>query len=168
MVVSVMDSRRALPSRRSIRLRGYDYSSAGGYVVTICAYQRRHIFGRVVDGDMRVSELGRIVEEEWERTGDLRSEVLLDAFTLMPNHLHGIVILNPAETVEHRDGFRAAGRGLATIVGGFKAAVTRRAAGMPVLGGRPVWQRGFYDRVIRNDEELERFRTYIWENPQKW
>lgn len=168
-----MDQPRSgtLPARRSTRLRGFDYASNHAYVVTICTYHRRPLFGTIVDGQLQPSWLGRIVEREWQRTVELRRGVLLDAFVLMPNHLHGIVILDLAE-----DGPRGKGRvgefvapsvGLGAIVRGFKSAVTALARReQPGMG--QVWQRGFHDRIIRSEAELERFRRYMADNPQQW
>jgi putative transposase len=101
-----------LPSRRSIRLKDYDYSSAGMYVVTICTAGRQPLFGRVVGDAVELSAIGRIVDEEWRRTPALRSNVDLDAYVIMPNHIHGIIAINESKagsqskgmTDKHRTG----------------------------------------------------------------
>ena len=80
--------------RRSIRLQGYDYSWAGAYFVTVCAHDRACLFGDLVNGDMRLNDAGKIVWDEWLRTGDIRSNVELDVFVVMPNHFHAIVCLS--------------------------------------------------------------------------
>ncbi|MEH2045144.1 hypothetical protein [Nostoc sp.] len=81
--------------RQSIRLKGYDYASAGGYFITICSHQRECLFGEVVDGTMQLNDFGQIVAEEWERSPNLRQEIKLDAWIVMPNHFHGIVFIEP-------------------------------------------------------------------------
>jgi REP element-mobilizing transposase RayT len=81
--------------RRSIRLRGYDYTQAGAYFVTICTQDRACLFGEIIDGQMRLNAPGQIVHDEWLRTGALRPNVELDAFVVMPNHFHGIIVLDP-------------------------------------------------------------------------
>ena len=160
-----------LPARRSTRLQGFDYASNAAYVVTLCTYQRRPLFGTIIDGQLHPSWLGQIVEREWQRTAQLRQGVLLDAFVLMPNHLHGILILNLPE--DGPNGKERVGRfvtpsvGLGAIVRGVKSAVTA-AARKERSGVGPVWQRGCYDRIIRNEAELERFRQYIVDNSQQW
>lgn len=80
--------------RRSIRLHGYDYAQAGAYFVTICTQNRECLFGDIEDGEMRLNDYGRVVEEEWLRTATIRREVELDAFIVMPNHVHGIIVIN--------------------------------------------------------------------------
>ena len=87
--------------RRSICLKGYDYRQAGTYFVTLCTYNRECLFGEVVDGEMHLNELGQIVHEEWLRSADIRPEMVLDAFVVMPNHLHGIIIITDAPNVLH-------------------------------------------------------------------
>lgn len=163
-------TRPDLPNRGSTRLRGFDYSSDAAYVVTICSYQRRPVFGTVVDGRLQPSLLGKIIEREWQKTGEARRGVLLDAFVLMPNHLHGIIMLNlPADTSrgkERTGRFVAPPMGLEAIVRGFKSAVTA-AARKERPDVRQVWQRGYHDRIVRNETELERFRQYIADNPRQ-
>ena len=88
--------------RRSIRLKGYDYAQDGAYYVTICTYKKTRIFGEVVEEEMRLNEIGDIVEEEWQRTPKIRPEVELDEFIVMPNHLHGIVIIKDHPVGPHR------------------------------------------------------------------
>ncbi len=161
----------SLPARRTTRLRGFDYASDAGYVVTICTDQRRPLFGIIADGQLQPTRLGTVVEREWRKTGKMRRGVLLDAFILMPNHLHGIVILNrledsPGET-ERVGRFVAPATGLGAIVRGFKSAVTAAARKVQPDVGQ-VWQRGFHDRIIRNEVELEKFRRYIANNPLQW
>jgi putative transposase len=139
------------PQRRSPRLKDFDYASVGAYFATVCVSGMRCIFGAVVDDDVRLSRLGSLVAAEWRQIPERWEGVELDAFVIMPNHIHGILWLARAGQVPPLHG----------VVGAFKGGVSKRA-------GRPVWQRSFRDRMIRNDGELEVFRRYIAENPVRW
>lgn len=161
--------------RRSIRLKGYDYSQAGAYFVTLCTHNRECLFGKIVDGEMRLNELGHIVCEEWLRSAEIRPEIMLDAFVVMPNHLHGIVIFtpvgahgraplpSPSPQPPHRKP-----RSLGSFIAGFKSVVTKRINQTRQTPGIPVWQRNYYEHIIRNQESLARIRRYIADNPAKW
>src|SRR5262249_22744855 len=155
-----------LPQRRSIRIQGYDYAQAGGYFITICAHERRCMFGRIEGGEMRSNALGTVVEEEWDRSGQLRRTLSLDAFILMSHHLHGIVIITNSVGSTGRSPGRAQGparASLGSFVGSFKAAVTRRRTG--ASPDEPLWQRNYYEHIIRGERELEQIREYIAQNP---
>jgi putative transposase len=164
------------PSRRSIRLTGYDYRAPAGYFVTICAAQHRPLFGSVVEGAVQLSRFGEIVREEWLRTARLRPGVLVaeEEFVVMPNHLHGIVWLTAeplgAEggTQPGRQRPRLAAGSLGAIVGTFKAVTARRINRERGTPGAAVWQRNYWERIIRSERELERIRRYIHENPLRW
>ncbi|MGH6960982.1 MAG: hypothetical protein ACREE7_10900 [Dongiaceae bacterium] len=82
-----------LGKRRSIRLSGYDYAQAGGYFVTLCTHRRRSLFGEIVHAEMKLNSIGKVVQAEWLRSAELRAEIVLDAFVVMPNHLHGIALI---------------------------------------------------------------------------
>ena len=115
--------------RRSIRIRGYDYWQGGMYFVTICTRDRESLFGEVVDGDVRLNKFGHIVREEWEISAVIRREIELDAFVVMPNHVHGIVIITVGNVgATGRSPLRSGPpkRSLGALVGGFKSAVTKR------------------------------------------
>jgi len=163
------DRRPVLPNRQSMRLKGFDYASSADYVVTICAHHRKPIFGSVSNGAIVLSPLGEILEEEWQRTAELRRDVVVDEFIIMPNHVHGIVILNTTvEGVRGSPGESGPARTLSAIVRGFKAACTSRARKAKLAVEFPIWQAGFYDRIIRDDAELQKFRRYIVNNPIQW
>lgn len=176
--------------RRSIRLKGYDYAQAGAYFVTLVTQGRECVFGEMVDGEMRLNEYGRIAADEWERTPVIRAEIELDAWVVMPNHIHGIIVINPAvvgadgrpplPAVVRADGrpprpptgrppdIQRAPRSLSSFVAGFKSAATKRINERRGTPGVPVWQRNYYERIIRNENELNRIRKYIADNPLKW
>lgn len=167
--------------RRSIRLPEYDYSQPGAYFVTLCAQDRACLFGEVVDGEMRLNDAGRIVREEWLRTAEIRPSVEMDAFVVMPNHVHGIIVivsgdswgtlqraptLRRAPTVE-RFG-KPTSNSIPTIVRLIKSATTTRINAMRDTPGAPLWQRNYYEHVIRDDDALHRIRDYIVNNPAQW
>lgn len=159
--------------RRSVRLRGFDYARPGTYFVTTCTRDRAPLFGDIARGVVQLSPLGRIVVEEWASTPLLRPQVRLDAFVVMPDHLHGILV-----TTNDRVGLtrRAALGGtsgsapgsLGAIVGQFKAAVTKRINAVRRTPHGEVWQRGYYEHVIRDLASLDRIRQYIATNPSRW
>ena len=160
--------------RRSIRLSGYDYARAGAYFVTVCSQNRECVFGEVVDGSIQLSEWGRIIRGEWLRTRSVRSNVQLDAFIVMPNHFHGIVVINGyvrgtarrAPTME-RFGQPVSGS-LPTIIRAFKSATTKRINQLRGTPSMRVWQRNYYEHVVRNENDLIKIRQYIERNPIRW
>ena len=176
--------------RRSIRLKEYDYRTSGAYFVTMCAYERACLFGEVVNGVMRLNRLGCVVSEEWRRTPDLRSNVELDAFVVMPNHLHAILLLHEESTpsdggvganrwfaprlggrpaLETQSNSGLVANSLGAIIGQFKSVVTKRIGAFPDGSGRtPIWQRNYWEHIIRTDAELDRVRQYILDNPARW
>lgn len=163
--------------RRSIRLKGYDYTQNGAYFVTIVTYQRTHLFGKVVNGVMQLNEWGEIARREWFKTAELRPYVELfeDEFVVMPNHAHGILWMNDDVVRTERRSARTndvvphvdAGS-LGAIVRAYKSAVTYAINAARQTRGMMVWQRNYYEHIIRNDADLNRIRKYIAENPLKW
>ena len=160
--------------RRSIRLKEYDYSRAGAYFVTICVQNGECLFGEIVDGIVRLNEFGQIVEDEWRQTGRNRINIKLDVYVVMPNHFHGILFIHGdgggtarrAPTVE-RFGKPVSGS-VPTIVRSFKSAVTKRVNEIRHTPGGSVWQRNYYEHIIRDDDDLNRIRQYIADNPARW
>ncbi len=192
--------------RRSIRLKGYDYTRPGAYFVTICTHQRAHLFGQVVDGEMQPNVFGEIVQEEWFRTAEIRRNVVLhaDEFVVMPNHIHGIIWI--VEDSNDRDNSRGdlqvaptekpvaptekpvappqgkgdrlvaprerprgpAPKSLGAIMAGFKSAATKRINQTRGTPGVPVWQRNYYEHLIRTQRALHAIRRYIVHNPLRW
>jgi putative transposase len=217
--------------RRSIRLKGYDYTQPGAYFITICTQGRECLFGEIIDGEMHLNEAGQIVVQTWQDLPNHISNVQLDAFVVMPNHVHGIIIIT-----DHAGGIGAgfkparttigpgptagpgsvagsgptagpgsvAGSGpttgpgsVAVVVGsgsvgsgsvgaGSEPAPTRSSHGLPEIvrqfktfsarrinelrgtPGTPVWQRNYYEHIIRDEFSLSRIRQYIAENPARW
>ncbi len=151
--------------RRSVRLAGHDYASAGWYFLTICAARRGDLFGRVVDCTVELNRFGAIVHEEWERIATVRAEITLDEWIVMPDHLHAIVHLQFA--LEQEASSQRAARSVSSMVAGFKSAVTSR---INKLREQPtqVWQRNYWEHIIRDERDLNNTRRYILENPQRW
>ena len=182
--------------RSSTRLRDFDYASSGAYFVTICAAQRAHLFGEILEGQTVLSEFGKVALECWNAIPEHFPNVFLDEFVIIPNHIHGIVCIErPTVGARHASPlrredeiFREAQRELAVskdkptqpvrngvsaqslgaIIGSFKAAVTKRARTTSSNPDLHIWQRGYHDHVVRDDSDLERIRTYISTNPITW
>ncbi|MBS1250527.1 MAG: hypothetical protein MAG431_02121 [Chloroflexi bacterium] len=174
---------------KSTRLPDWDYTSPGWYFVTICTKGRQLFFGQVIDGEMHLSPIGKIVAEEWQKTEAIRENVTLDEWVIMPNHLHGIIMIHerdPRSVETSRRGV-STDRGSSTeqgdspttkaiqhwkpgslgaIIGQIKSVCTKRiwAAGYDEFG----WQSRFYDHIIRDQASLDRIRAYIRNNPKEW
>ncbi len=162
----------AIHHRRSIRLRGYDYSQAGAYFITICTHNRECLFGAVGAGSkpalssikpaqspdsMVLNEYGEIVKDTWEDLINHVDGIELDAFGIMPNHVHGVIV------------FIGAGKHtLSEIVRQLKTFSARRINRKRGSQGLPVWQRNYYEHIIRNEDDLARIREYIANNPANW
>lgn len=178
--------------RRSIRLKGYDYSQVGAYYVTIVVHHRECLFGEVVNGEMRLNQYGEIVQAEWLELSKRLEFIMLGAFIVMPNHLHGILFfldvvgathlgLTKAHfskmTLPHERTDSINGsplprgpqpKSLGTIMAQFKSRVTKRLWKIPALNGTPVWQRNYYEHIIRNEQDLKNKSDYIESNPLLW
>lgn len=158
--------------RRSIRLKDYDYAEAGGYFLTICSFKRKCIFGKVINGERYLNKIGRVVKEEWMRTIYLRKEIILDEFIIMPNHVHGIVMITESDVgATGRSPLQTKGpkpRSIGSFIAGFKSSATKRINKMLGTPGIPVWQRNFYEHIIRNEYDLNEIRQYILDNPRRW
>ena len=191
-----MSYQRDTHYRRSIRLSDYDYASAGIYYITVCTFNRECMFGQMVDGAVRLNKNGEIVRDEWLRTSIIRPNVTLDAFVVMPNHIHMIFhiknnrrgalhapcvdahCMRPGLTNVDDNGvgerahvgapLRRKSNSVGSIVAGFKSAATKHINVYRNTPGQPVWQRNYYEHVIRNDHDLTSIRQYIADNPGKW
>ena len=183
-------------NRRSIRLSVYNYSRVGAYFVTICAQNRACLFGEIVNGEMVLDDSGAMVETIWNELPNRFSNIDLDAFIIMPNHIHGIIVSVGAPLVGAHPGNGAhQGNGnhpengnhgsttngattrvaptLGDVVGAFKSLVTVKyirgvkQSGWTRFDGK-LWQRNYYEHIIRNENELNRIRQYIMNNPSRW
>ena len=162
--------------RRSIRWQDYDYTGNGAYFITICTHAKNYLFGDITDGVMRLNEWGQIAKDCWTAIPEHFPTTSLDAFVVMPNHVHGIIIINtdadqaakPGPSSQPRQFAKPIPQSLSTIIGAFKSAATKR---INLLGENtlsPIWQRNYHEHVIRDHERYEFIRAYIDTNPQRW
>lgn len=192
-------------------MQGYDYTNPGAYFVTACTWNRECLFGDIIGGQMQMNEYGKIVRDEWMRTEDVRPNIELDEFIVMPNHLHGILVINddargahtpvgarrcldparlaperreqPSENVNgygnietrranqgatHRVAPTCKSGSIGAIVGQFKSSTTKLINRIRKHPGMPVWQRNYFEHVIRNEKDLIQIRQYIKGNPLQW
>lgn len=150
--------------RRSIRLPSFDYRQFGAYFLTICSHLKEPVFGEIAEEAIVLNDWGEIVEQEWLQTDAARHYVGTDQYVVMPNHFHGILWLRRG--VVQLSNVQP--QSLGAVVRAFKSASTKRINELRGTPGAPVWQRNYYERVIRDDAELNRARDYIINNPVKW
>jgi REP element-mobilizing transposase RayT len=153
--------------RRSIRLKGYDYSALGAYFVTLCIQDRLNLLGRMEGPHVALTPAGEMARRAWEAMPEHYPEVGVDTFVVMPNHLHGIVLLRGADHPEDKV------TSLGDVIKRFKSVTTRlyitgvsEQAWTPFPGR--LWQRNYYEHIIRSDEDLWATREYIHNNPSQW
>lgn len=175
--------------RRSIRLKNYDYSQPGSYFITICTQDRECLFGKINNGLMHLNEIGELVKNEWLRTSEIRPNIIVDEFVIMPNHLHGILIIDdvncrvtsqcdPTITTNNNNLIlkqpqyeqfgKSTKNSIPTIVKLFKSTTTKQINLLRKTPGQKVWQRNYYEHIIRDELELNRIRLYIKNNPKNW
>lgn len=180
------------PVRKSPRLQGYDYRQEGAYFVTICTHQRGWLFGEVVEGVMNLNSSGHIAEQCWQAIPDHFPQVEIDAFVVMPNHVHGIIVIagqptrrdgrtrreertrhdgrtRHASSLQSTERPRGAQAGsLGAIAASYKSAVTRQIRELLGSDDLPVWQERYHDHIIRNEQSLNQIRQYVIHNPELW
>ncbi len=173
--------------RRSVRLKNYDYSQVGAYFVTITVHQRISLFGEITNGKISLNAYGKIVQSCWEQIPNHFKLVESIAYVVMPNHIHGIIIITDRIGAQHsgvgnivrarhavplRNKFETFAQpvtgSLPTIIRSFKSAVTKRINLLRDTPAATVWQRNYYEHVIRSYAELNRIKEYINNNPAKW
>jgi putative transposase len=174
------------------RLKGYDYSANGAYFVTICTKDKQNYFGKITNGKMVLSEIGNVARNELIKTSNIRDNVVLDQFIVMPNHVHAIIIIdnnlskNPVETrgiaslqqqirqngeyptattTWHPNKFGPQSKNLPSIIRGYKSAVTVYAVKSKIVF---AWQSRYHDHIIRNETEMIQIQEYIYNNPRNW
>ena len=172
--------------RNSIRLKGYDYSSGGMYFVTVCSQGDENLFGGITDNVMDINDAGMMVERLWLALPERFSMVALDEFTVMPNHFHGIIAfrtgeprVRPFNHGDHKQGdhkdrpYGTHDNSLGRIIQAFKSMTTVEYvkgvehSNWPPFPGR-LWHRNYYERIIRDEGELNNIREYIINNPARW
>ncbi len=175
--------------RRSIRLKGYDYSQAGAYFITICTKDRQCLFGKITNGEMILNHYGKIANDEWEKLPHRFPNFELDVFQVMPNHMHGIVVLNepvgaglaPAHlATSYINGATARvapTKTVGDIVGAYKSLAANEclkifklewagASPAPTMG--KLWQRNYHEHIIKNEQSYQTISNYIINNPANW
>jgi len=183
--------------RRSIRLKGYDYSAAGLYFITLCTADRQHIFGQISDGEMHFNAFGKIANEEWALTPEIRKNISLGDYMIMPNHFHAIISINyQIKEASKQDigKFQSPSQTIGAIIRGFKGATTKRINNLirenrksstgellfapngpkgnlaPTCpsGQGSIWQRNYYEHIIRTERAYTNISNYIINNPKNW
>ncbi len=174
-----------ITNRKSIRLKGYDYSKPGQYFVTICCHNRLNHFGQITNNEMKLNQYGKIAHDEWLNTVQKRKNVSLDVFVVMPNHIHAILILDdqcrgelhsplnnqsatpelPGKQLKASD-FHSPSQTIGALIRGYKGSVTKQLKSVGFE--EQLWQRGFHDHVIRNEKSYNTILDYINDNPAKW
>ena len=172
-----------LPQRKSPRLKDYDYTQEGAYYVTICTHKRYLWFGNITENTIKLSPQGQIAYDRWLHIPHHHPHVDLDMFVVMPNHIHGIIVITkppltdaiikstddagivPTQSPKKRT--LVAGS-LSAVIGSYKSGVTRRIREQQGDLDDTLWQKSFYEHIIRNDDDLNRIRKYILHNPAKW
>jgi putative transposase len=173
--------------RRSIRLPGYDYAQQGAYFVTICVHNRECLFGGIEDDTMNLNPYGQLAHDCWQNIPAHFPCATLDAFVIMPNHIHGLIVIaqetnaHPAVGAQHAAPLptprpqhnpspapNVAPGSLGAIVRSYKSAVTRSINAHRHMPGAKVWQRNYYEHIIRDEKGLSAIRAYIEANPANW
>ena len=160
-----------LPSRKSNRLEDYNYATFGSYFLTICSFQRKPMFGYVKDSKMYLNDAGRIVEEEWLRSKEIRKELTFGEYCIMPNHFHCIVNLWKHDDYNLKDKEelgKPKGKNIPSLMRGFKSSVTRELRIFYKNPNMEVWQRGYHDHIIKHENVYNRISEYIRTNPKCW
>ena len=162
--------------RKKIRLRDYDYSGAGGYFVTICTFNRQYLLGKIANQEIVLNDIGKIAEQWWLKLENKFTNTTLDYYVIMPNHIHGIIIISGGRTdvgaihelplqrhkIERRRML------IPKMIGYFKMNAAKYINQLHGAAGHLFWQRNYYEHIIRNENELNRIREYIRNNPLKW
>jgi putative transposase len=177
----------AIHHRRSIRLKGYDYSKAGLYFITLCCQNRIQRFGHIENGALILNEYGKIANEEWLKTIEMRKNIALHEYIFMPDHMHAIIeiLFSQNKEPDHIGKFKSPSQTIGAIIRGFKGASTNRikefyfskknsggelpfAPEEEFLLEEKLWQRDYHDRIINNERQYYNISNYIKRNPSKW
>jgi len=148
--------------RKNNRLRHFDYSNPGFYFITICTHKMKCCFGTIENSALILNRLGKLVEQLWMETTKIRSNIELHEFVVMPNHFHAIVQLTENESCSNHQ------QNLGNIIKGFKSSVTSSYRKQMENDKRKIWQRGYNEHIVRNEQSLLKIREYVVNNPLKW
>jgi len=149
-----------IESRKSLRLKEFDYSSHRAYFITICAYEKKDVFGSVVDFRMKLNDLGQMISDIWQNMFIINVSIKKDQYIVMPNHFHAILLI-VEDNVDT----------LGNYIGRFKSFTTHKYNTQfrsNNAARKILWQRNYYDHIIRNDISLDKIRAYILNNPARW
>ena len=167
-----------LPQRKTIRLKDYDYSKVNLYFITVCTLNREYIFGQMIRNNSAgykivLNRAGEIVNNYWEEISRYFTSVETEEFVIMPNHIHGIIKINdigdnvgagfPRPSTGYKDK-----PSLGQIIAYFKYQSTKNINQISGTAGKQIWQRNYYEHIIRGEDDLQKIRKYIIYNPQKW
>lgn len=179
--IEKMKNSKPRNARRSIRLQGYDYSSSGSYFITMNTYQRKRLFGHIHKGVMVLSRYGNIAHQCWLNLAIKKPWIFLDEFIIMPDHMHGIITIKSYRFDKHAHdttlstpASKIAGygqmvpRSISILLRTYKSVVTRWINSQRRTPGERIWQRNYYEHIVRNAEDLNRIRKYIKANPDYW
>jgi len=165
-------------NRKLNRLKGYNYAQDGWYFVTVCTKDRKHFFGKIINGEMRLSKIGKMAEKFWQEIPAHFPDVKSDEFIIMPNHIHGIIIIE--NNIVGNKNFCSLrwqtkwARSLSSVIRGFKIGVKRwcrennYVLNKNFCSAQFAWQKSFYDHIIRTEKSLNKIRNYIYNNPLRW
>jgi putative transposase len=164
------------PYRQSIRLSGYNYTQPGAYFITICTHEHHLIFGRIANDSVLLNPLGKIAQACWLEITQHFAFTEISTYVIMPNHIHGIIVINNSDgeqelapqDVGNESFGKPVSRSLPTIIRSFKSAVTKRVNTIPGERASDLWQKGYYEHVIRGEKEWVCIGEYILSNPMKW
>lgn len=178
-------------NRKSVRLKEYDYAQSGLYFVTVCTFNKECLFGKIKNGAMVINNYGEIVRDEWVETKNIRDDIKLHQFVIMPNHIHGIIeitqhtitpqicrgvshtpvmehVPNESNGAHSNTPLRSPSRTVGAIIRGVKSAATKRINKIRQTPGAKLWQRNYYDHIIRNEKSYLEISEYIINNPLRW
>lgn len=169
--------------RKSIRLKGYDYAQSGLYFITVCTLNKEYLLGKIKNGVMVINNYGEIVRDEWTETENIRNDIKLHQFVIMPNHIHGIIeitdrgvlhtpdvrhVPNGSNRAYRNASLRSPSQTVGAIIRGVKSVTTKRINKIRQTPGAKLWQRNYYDHIIRNDKSYVEISEYIENNPLRW
>lgn len=165
-----------LPYRRSIRRAEYDYRQPGAYFITVCTHQREPLFGEIIGGQMQLNAAGRVVQSAWGAIPAHFPDVAMGEYVVMPDHFHGILVIGDSvrallaapANIGNITGAACGAPTLGQIIRRFKSQSAIAVNGCLNRSMTPVWQRNYWERIIRDDRELLAIQRYIQDNPARW
>ncbi|MBA3874197.1 MAG: transposase [Anaerolineae bacterium] len=164
-------STTSFPQRKSPRLQGYDYRQNGAYFITICTHKRQHLFREISSDEMELNTLGCIAQTCWEQIPAHFPKAEVDAFVVMPNHIHGVLLIideTKCADYQYEQFSNPIARSLSTMMRSYKSAVTKQINQLLMTDNSPTWQGRFHDHIIRSERGLNVLQQYVANNPVRW